>query len=203
MAHQYFEDNQDLDHDYKIINFNWQGQTLHLKTDAGVFSRDSVDFGSRTLLATFLNNTTGDFDQLLDLGCGYGAMGLALATAYPKAQIDMVDVSQRALTLAESNAQANQITNAAIFFSDVYSEIDKTDYDHVLSNPPIRAGKEVVHGIISGAKDHLKLGGRLTIVIQKKQGAPSAKKKMAELYGNVTELDRKKGYWILQSYKQD
>ena len=84
--------------------------------------------------------------------------------------------------------------------SDVYENVHDT-YDLVISNPPIRAGKKVVSAIISGSYDHLNKGGRLVIVIQKKQGAPSAKKLMEDIFGNATVINREKGYYILQSYK--
>lgn len=114
----------------------------------------------------------------------------------------MVDVNQRAVGLAQMNAQRNQITTVDIHSSNVYETLNETTYAAIVSNPPIRAGKKVVHGILTGAFPLLKVGGTLTVVIQKKQGAPSAEKKMAEVFGNVEIVTKDKGYYILRSVKE-
>ena len=114
----------------------------------------------------------------------------------------MVDVNELALSLATKNAAANQIKNVNIWSSDQYQTVTAKDYDAIITNPPIRAGKEVVHGILSQAKDHLVVGGTLTAVLQKKQGAPSAKKKLEEVFGNCQVHKKDKGYFILQSIKE-
>ena len=111
----------------------------------------------------------------------------------------MVDVNTRALDLAQKNADLNQV-EAKIFQSNVYDQVEGS-FDHIISNPPIRAGKKVVHQVLSGSFDHLNPGGDLTIVIQKKQGAPSAKAKMEEVFGNCEILKKDKGYYILRSEK--
>ena len=125
-----------------------------------------------------------------------------VAKKFPQAQVDMVDVNELALSLATKNAAANQIKNVNIWSSDQYQTVTAKDYDAIITNPPIRAGKEVVHGILSQAKDHLVVGGTLTAVLQKKQGAPSAKKKLEEVFGNCQVLKKDKGYFILQSIKE-
>ena len=113
----------------------------------------------------------------------------------------MVDVNELALELAKQNAAENRVENVHIFESDIYEAI-KDDYAAIITNPPVRAGKKVVDAMISGAVDHLVDGGTLTVVLQKKQGAPSAKKLMTKLFGNCTILKRDKGYYILQSIKK-
>ena len=117
----------------------------------------------------------------LDVGCGYGPLGLSLAKAYG-VQATMVDINNRALDLARQNAERNKVA-ATIFQSNIYEQVEGK-FDHVIANPPIRAGKQVVHEIIEKSKDFLETGGDLTIVIQKKQGAPSAKSKMEDVFGN-------------------
>ena len=112
----------------------------------------------------------------------------------------MIDINSRALDLARANAEKNQV-NARIFQSNVYEDVEG-NFDYIVSNPPIRAGKSVVHEIIKGAFCHLEDQGSLTIVIQKKQGAPSAKAKMEEVFGNCQILKKDKGYYILESVKE-
>lgn len=164
-------------------------------TDAGVFSKKMIDYGSRVLLSALEFNKK---ETLLDVGCGYGTLGLTLAKAQ-ELEVTLVDINQRALDLARKNADANQVS-ADIFQSNVYENVTG-QFHHIISNPPIRAGKQVVHEVISGSYDHLLADGDLTIVIQKKQGAPSAKTKMEEVFGNCETLKKDKGYYILRSVK--
>ena len=164
-------------------------------TDAGVFSKKMIDFGSQVLLSC-LSFQQGE--MVLDVGCGYGPLGLSLVKAQG-IHATMVDVNTRALDLAQKNAALNQV-EATIFQSNVYEQVEGS-FDHIISNPPIRAGKKVVHEVLSGSFDHLNPGGDLTIVIQKKQGAPSAKAKMEEVFGNCEILKKDKGYYILRSEK--
>ena len=191
----YYDENPDAAHDLHELETVLLGQKMTFTTDAGVFSKKAIDFGSQVLLNAvhFPENST-----LLDVGCGYGPMGLSLAKVQG-VTATLIDVNLRALALAEKNAIKNGVT-ADIFQSNLYTNISGL-FDHIVSNPPIRAGKDVVHGVISGAYEHLREQGTLTIVIQKKQGAPSAKAKMEEVFGNVEILKRDKGYYILRSEK--
>ena len=168
---------------------------MNFLTDAGVFSKKMIDFGSQVLLSCLAFQPG---ETVLDVGCGYGPLGLSLAKAQG-VHATMVDVNTRALDLARKNAAFNQV-EATIFQSNVYDQVEGC-FDHIISNPPIRAGKKVVHEVLSGSFDHLKPGGDLTIVIQKKQGAPSAKAKMEEVFGNCEILKKDKGYYILRSEK--
>lgn len=195
MAKMYFAENPDAAHDLHEVRVQLLGQKMTFITDAGVFSKKMVDYGSQVLLSA-LDFQAGE--RLLDVGCGYGALGLTLAKAFG-VDASMVDVNQRALDLARQNAEKNQVS-ARIFASNVYENVEGL-FEHVISNPPIRAGKKVVHEVISGAYDHLTDGGDLTIVIQKKQGAPSAKAKMEEVFGNCEIVKKDKGYYILRSEK--
>jgi 16S rRNA (guanine1207-N2)-methyltransferase len=181
----------------------WQselkGNSFRFKTDSGVFSKKEVDFGSRLLIDTFdLKNETG---LILDVGCGYGPIGLSLAKAYPDATVHMVDVNERAIMLAEDNAAENKIENVEIYESDRLTGVEEKEFNAILTNPPIRAGKKVVHDIFEQSFLHLAEGGELWVVIQKKQGAPSAMEKMKELFGQVDIVAKSKGYFILKSVK--
>jgi len=191
----YFAENPDAKHDIHELNVELLGQRLTFLTDAGVFSKKMIDYGSRVLLSV-LDFEAGE--QVLDVGCGYGPLGLTLAKAQG-VTATMVDINQRALDLAQKNAERNQVS-AHIFQSNVYEKVSGI-FDHIISNPPIRAGKQVVHEVISGSYEHLTEGGDLTLVIQKKQGAPSAKSKMETVFGNCEIVKKDKGYYILRSEK--
>lgn len=172
MANQYFENDPSLEHEIKNFNFTLRKHNLDFMSDSGLFSRQTIDFGSRVLIETidFQNIPQG---SILDVGCGYGPIGLALAKDQSNRQVTMVDVNLRALDLARKNAQTNQIKNVDIFESDTYKSVEGK-YALIVSNPPVRAGKSVVTSILADAKDYLEPNGELWIVLQKKQGAPSA-----------------------------
>lgn len=196
MANMYYEENPNSSHDIQELKVTLLGKNFRFKTDAGVFSKKMIDFGSQVLLNT-LDFEAGD--SLLDLGCGYGPLGIAL-TKVQGVKATMVDINNRALDLAKENAQANKV-DVEIYQSNIFEKVTG-NFDHIISNPPIRAGKEVVHTILEESFDHLNEGGDLTIVIQKKQGAPSAKAKMEKIFGNVDTLKKDKGYYILRSVKE-
>ena len=192
----YYAENPDAAHDIHELRVELLGQKMTFLTDAGVFSKKMVDFGSQLLLKCLEVNQG---ETVLDVGCGYGPLGLSLAKAYG-VQATMVDINNRALDLARQNAERNKV-EATIFQSNIYEQVEG-QFDHIISNPPIRAGKKVVHEIIEKSKDFLEIGGDLTIVIQKKQGAPSAKSKMEDVFGNCEILKKDKGYYILRSVKE-
>lgn len=192
----YYEKNPTADHDIHELRVRLLDTPMTFLTDAGVFSKRMVDYGSQVLLNTL------DLEPdktLLDVGCGYGPLGLTLGKVFG-VQATLTDINSRALDLARANAEKNQVI-ARIFQSNVYDDVEG-NFDYIVSNPPIRAGKSVVHEIIKGAFRHLEDQGSLTIVIQKKQGAPSAKAKMEEVFGNCQILKKDKGYYILESVKE-
>jgi len=163
-----------------------------------VFSRTGVDSGTRLLIETL---EVGPGESLLDLGCGYGPIGLAIAATVAAAQVVMTDVNLRAL----GNARKNAVTNG--FRVDVrqgplYEPVPGLAFHHVVSNPPIRAGKAVVHGIVDGAPAHLLEGGALWLVARTKQGAPSLRDKMDDVFGNADVAARGGGYRVLRSEKR-
>ncbi|GBG95509.1 16S rRNA methyltransferase [Ligilactobacillus salitolerans] len=201
MTDHYYTTEPNAKHEEKTWHFTLYGHDFVFNTDSGVFSKNTVDFGSRTLLDA-LAGLDIQPNKVLDVGCGYGPLGLATAFHFPASRVDMVDVNERALNLAQKNAADNGINNVQIFSSDGYANVTEQDYTLILTNPPIRAGKKVVHAILSGAKEHLAAQGILLAVIQKKQGAPSAQKKMQEVFGNCQVILKNKGYFILQSVKE-
>lgn len=201
MSNHYYTKNPETESKETSWTFPLRGREFRFISDSGVFSKRTVDFGSHLLIESFRLNeeVAGD---ILDVGCGYGPMGLALAHAYPARLVEMVDVNERAMSLARRNAEANNIRNVKVYESNTYDQVPEgRQFAAIVSNPPIRAGKQVVHRILSEAHTHLLPGGTLTVVIQKKQGAPSAEQKMLDVFGNVEVIARDKGYWIIQSVK--
>lgn len=199
MSAHYYTNKPETAHDRKTWTYPLLGKTYQFITDSNVFSRDTVDFGSRVLIDAFFDEDLPE-GAILDVGCGYGPIGLSLADSTNRL-VHMVDVNERAMELAKENAALNHVENIQVYESSVYDSVEKNDFAAIVSNPPIRAGKKVVHGIIEGAKEHLQPNGTLTIVIQKKQGAPSAKKKMEEVFGQVETVTSSKGYYIFKSYR--
>lgn len=201
MSNHYYSENPETAHDLEQWSFELMGKNFHFVTDSGVFSRQTVDYGSRVLIEQF-DNTDLPEGSILDVGCGYGPIGLALAYGTGR-KVEMIDVNNRAVALAQDNAKRNGLEEQTdIHQSNIYEELHQDMYASIVTNPPIRAGKKVVHQILTDAEPLLKNGGTLTAVIQKKQGAPSAKKKMEEVFGNAEIVSKDKGYYILRSVKE-
>ncbi|HCM88425.1 MULTISPECIES: class I SAM-dependent methyltransferase [Vagococcus] len=200
MNNHYYTNQPEVAHNRKQWTFPLKGKTYTFMTDSNVFSKGTVDFGSRVLIETFTADNLPE-GAILDVGCGYGPIGLSLASDTGRA-VEMVDVNERAVELAKENAELNKIDHVTIYTSFIYESVENNQFAAIVSNPPIRAGKEVVHTIISGSHEKLVKGGTLTIVIQKKQGAPSAKAKMEEVFGNAEIVKKEKGYFIIVSEKE-
>jgi len=195
----YFTENPTSEHNERAIDYQANGFDLKFTTDAGVFSKTRVDYGSGVLIKEMANI---DFPQnnILDVGTGYGPIGLFAAKFWPNQTVDMVDINQRGLALAKENAAVNEIKNVNIYKSNVYDKVpDESKFGLIVTNPPIRAGKSVVSNILSGAKSHLIQNGVLLVVIQKKQGEPSARKLLVKTFGNCIIVKRDKGYYVLQA----
>ncbi|WJY27000.1 MULTISPECIES: class I SAM-dependent methyltransferase [Sporosarcina] len=199
MADHYYTKNPDVKSQPRHWSTVLRGRNFAFATDAGVFSKGDIDFGSKLLIETFqVPGTDGD---VLDVGCGYGPVGLAVASLLPERTVQMVDVNERALRLAETNAEKNAIGNVEIFSSDALDQVTAGGFAAVLTNPPIRAGKETVFKIYRQAYDRLASGGELWVVIQKKQGAPSTEAELKKLFGNAEIAAKSKGYYIFKSKK--
>ena len=200
MSH-YFQDDPNLASNYKKISFEVNGITMNLLTDNGVFSKNKVDEGSLAFLKVLLPLELGK--NILDLGCGYGTIGLTLAIAKKEARVTLADVNARALNMCKKNAEALSLSQrVTILQSDIYEKIEGP-YDSIVVNPPIRAGKAVTYRMYEEAKQYLIDGGSLFIVIRKAQGAESAAKYIESIFGNIKMLDRHKGYHIYQAVKSN
>ena len=193
MTQHYYTQNPDVEHDLRQVIFEVLGLRLNCTTDAGVFSRDGLDMGTRILLEA-LPELHG---RILDLGCGWGPVGTALGKRYPGAQIVLTDVNSRATELAARNLAANGVTNAAVVQGDGFAAVEG-GFDAIVLNPPIRAGKAVIYALFAEAAKHLRADGALYIVIRKQQVAESAQKHLSSIYADVERIAREKGYWVLR-----
>lgn len=189
---QYFS-NDELKSDLKIFKTSILGKEYSFYTDNGVFSKEKLDFGTRTLIESLpLESLTGD---ILDVGCGYGVIDIILGKI-TQASFEGIDVNKRALHLAEMNKKLNNINNASFYYSNIYENVDKK-YNFIITNPPIRAGKEVVYGIVMNARNYLKDNGVLYIVIRKEQGAKSMLRDLEEYY-NIEVINKNKGFFVIK-----
>ncbi len=186
----------------KEINYYINDKVIKYITSNAVFSKNKVDFGTNLMIKTFMEHEDNEIEaSVLDIGCGYGVVGITLATFFNNITIDMVDVSERAVELAKENTLNNGFSGKInVYQSNIYENVNKK-FDFILSNPPIRAGKEVIYKIYEDAYKYLKKGGILYVVIQKKQGAKSSKEKIESIFGNCTMLKRDSGYHIYVAKK--
>ena len=179
----------------KEINIIVKNTKLTLLTDNGIFSKHGLDFGTRTLLESLnLSELKGD---ILDFGCGYGPIGIYLKKT-TNANIDMLDINKRALNLARKNAKKNEV-NINIFESDLYQNVTKK-YDYIITNPPVRVGKQILYQILFEAAKYLKENGKLIFVINKNQGAKSVARDLSEKY-EVEIITKNKGFYIISAKK--
>ena len=174
--------------------FPYRGHGMNFMTDAGVFSKGELDQGTRLLLDA-LPALSGD---VLDLGCGWGTIGVSIARANPECRVVMADVNRRALQLSRDNLERNH-TAAEVIESDGMAQVLDRTFDAVITNPPIRAGKQVIYKMFADAATHLNQGGALYLVIRKQQGAESCVKYLKTLFGQVEKLDKSGGFWVLKA----
>ncbi|MEE3343040.1 MAG: methyltransferase [Bacilli bacterium] len=190
---QYFEENKELIDNKKIITINFKDKYYKLYTNNGVFSKDKLDYGTKLLLENITeNDLTGN---ILDLGCGYGIIGIILATTYPNSLVDMCDITDRAISLSKENSRNLNLNNTNIFKSNIYENINKK-YNYIITNPPIRAGKEIIRIFLFDAKEHLKNNGELWFVMRKDHGVKTMIKELEKVY-DIEIKDKSKGFYIV------
>lgn len=185
------------------IKLRGEARHFSFETDSGVFSITRVDHGTDILLNAIAKEDPAPPRRILDIGCGYGPIGIVLAALYPEAHIQMVDVNERAMDLARRNAKTARIADFTVESVDNLPEQAGPDdaFQMVVTNPPIRAGKSVVYGIFAQAREQLAPGGALYVVIRKNQGGPSAIKELERLFGGCAVIDRQSGFHILKCIK--
>ena len=196
MMSQYFDNDKSIKSNKKLIEFNFNNKKYNVYSDNGVFSKDKFDYGTRVLLESIdINNLCGN---VLDLGCGIGVVGIILGTINKNINIDMVDINDRAINLAKENMSLNKV-KGNVFISDVYSNINKK-YNYIITNPPIRAGKEVVRRFLLGGYDYLTDDGTLYFVMRKDHGVKSMIKELENKYV-VNILNKDKGFYVVELKK--
>lgn len=191
MTHYFSENNNTLKSNPQVIAFSVNNTPLKFNTDDGVFSKNSLDRGTEVLLKYL--EVDESVVTALDLGCGYGVIGIYLDKAF-NIDVDMVDVNLRAIELTKKNVALNQ-ANASVFQSDIFSNVTKS-YDLIVTNPPIRAGKEIIYKFYEEAAKHLNENGSFYLVINKKHGADSTFVKLKTIYSIVELIDRQKGFHV-------
>lgn len=197
MEHYYTSD-PSVKSEEREIEYEVAGNHFKFTTDNGVFSKNHVDIATSFLLKTIYEEVQGD---VLDVGCGYGVIGISVAKKSNVRSVTMLDVNRRALELAQRNSERNKINDKIkIVESDGFEKIDEK-YDTIITNPPIRAGKSVIYKMYEDAKEHLKDGGVLYLVINKKHGAPSTITFLNTLFGNCEVLDKKTGFNVIKCVK--
>ncbi|WP_134169716.1 MULTISPECIES: methyltransferase [unclassified Breznakia] len=198
MSH-YFEDNKHTKSNRKEFSFRFWCFDSTFISDHGVFSKDGLDVGTKVLLESIENEEfKGD---ILDLGCGLGTVGILFKKRYPQTRVTMVDVNDRALELAKENAQKNQV-DVETLKSDGFDSLHERRFESIITNPPIRAGKQVVYKLLADSYAHLVDDGCLYFVMRKSHGAKSAQKYVESIFGNCQLLAKDKGFYVYKSSKK-
>lgn len=174
------------------------GKKFSFTASNGVFSKNRLDFGTELLINTLIEVEESISGAVLDLGCGYGPIGVTLAAFNPTARIVMADINERAVELAAANAVENMVPNATAVQSDGFESIEGL-FDIIVTNPPIRSGKQNVTRLISEAYAYMLPSARFYAVVGKKQGAESYGKIIGNIFGNCAVLTKKSGYYIFSS----
>ncbi|MBQ8892217.1 MAG: class I SAM-dependent methyltransferase [Bacilli bacterium] len=192
LSGHYFLNDDNLKSDIKEFKIKIDNYEFKFKTDNGVFSKGELDFGTELLIKTVLKEKIKG--NILDLGCGYGAIGIVLNKIL-KVNVNMIDVNKRAIHLTKMNIKENDCSSVLAFLSDGYSNVDKK-YDYIVSNPPIRIGKSNLYKLISDSKNYLNDCGKIYLVIRREQGAKTFIKDFSSEY-KIDILEKKKGFYII------
>lgn len=199
MSEHYFTEQPQAPHRPREFEARLRGRRYRFRTDRGVFSPDRIDPGTR-LLIEGMNIHPGE--MVLDLGAGYGPIGIAAAPLAAPGRVYLTEVNARAAELARENIRLNDIENAEVRVGDGLAPVADMRFDVILTNPPIRAGYAVVFPLLEAAVERLKPGGRLYVVARVRQGAKTLAAKMASLGLEVNEAKRASGYRLYEGLKR-
>lgn len=198
MSH-YFENDKNLKSEIRELSYKYNSSFFIFYSDNGVFSKNNIDYGSRLLIETYLKENDINEKRVLDVGCGYGFLGI-MVSRVTDSYVEMIDINKRAVHLTNMNIKRYKDFKGKTYVSNVYENVEGK-YDIIITNPPIRIGKEKLLEILIGAFDHLEDNGLLYYVIRKDQGALSIKKILEENSISVEIINRNKGYFIYRAKK--
>jgi len=199
MTEHYFSRHQTSELIKREWAINYKGKVLQFETASGTFSPKKLDTGTTALLDEMQLPASG---RVLDLGCGNGIIGIAAAAVNPKLDVVLADINGRAVVETRSNIKRNRLNNATVTQSDLFEKIGG-EFDCVLTNPPISAGREVVFAMVGGAHAHLKAGGSLQLVARGKKGGGMIKAEMERVFGNAETIGRQSGFHVYKSVKAE
>lgn len=192
MNDHYYTTSPESAHRYAPCQWEYRGEKIAFMTDAGVFSRGEVDYGTRVLMEALPDEVSG---RVLDLGCGWGCVGVSVGRKWKEARVVMCDVNQRALALARENARKNGVAAECILSNGL--ENVPGEFHYIITNPPIRAGKQVIYSLFAQSAKALAADGEMYIVIRKQQGAESALKYLKTIFDDVATVDKCGGFWVI------
>jgi 16S rRNA (guanine1207-N2)-methyltransferase len=182
-----------------IIHTRLRGRSFEFLTASSVFSKKQVDLGTRLLIEAMKLPEIG---TVLDVGCGYGAVGITAAALNPRLRVVMTDVNERAVRLARQNARKNKVSNTEVRYGCLYEPVADSTFNCVLSNPPVSAGMTTVKALITKAPTVMAENASFQMVIRSKIGAKTLPHIFTETFGNYQVLARKSGYRVLMAEKQ-
>jgi len=194
-AKHYYSEQQDSEFKPKKIHIRLNKVSFDLYSAAGVFSKNKIDKGTEVLIN---NCIVKDKWKVLDFGCGYGVVGIAIKKLYPEARVVMTDINKRAINLAKMNIKLNKIEDIEIKQGNLYEKIDDK-FDTILVNPPQTAGKYICFEIIKQGKKYLKRGGFIQLVARSRKGGKQLSGFMEKIFGNVKAIAKKSGYSVYMS----
>ena len=194
----YYSNNPTSKSEERMIEYKIKDKTIKFISDNGVFSKGHVDIATNFMLNVLLEEKISG--RVLDVGCGYGTIGITLSKFFD-IDVTMLDVNERALNLAKKNVKLNNVEKIKIIESNGFEKVEG-EFEVIVTNPPIRAGKAVIYKMYEDAYKHLVNGGVLYLVINKKHGAPSTKEYLTELFGNCEVLDKKTGFNVMKCVKE-
>lgn len=193
---QYFDNNENLKSELRVLNYKYENYNLKFYSDLGVFSKDEIDEGSKLLLETYIKYGKKE-KKILDVGCGIGFLGISL-NKIMGASVDMIDINNRALHLTKMNLKENK-AEGNVFVSNIYENV-KEVYDVIITNPPIRAGKKVYLTIINESFNHLTKDGELWFVMRTNHGVKTVVKNLKNL-ADVKVLEKNCGFYVVFAKK--
>lgn len=197
MSH-YFVNDPNLKSDIRKIKIDIFDTSFTFEVDRGVFSQNRLDIGTKILLESFVMPTHAK--TIIDMGSGYGPIAVTLASQHDDKAFFAYDINKRAVKLTSLNGKLNGVTNVNAFESNLFENV-KVNADVILTNPPIRTGKENIFELYEKAYQNLNQSGELWLVIRNQQGAESTKKKIEEIFGNCYTIYKKKGYRVFKAVK--